>query len=264
MIVAVSDPTDVMAVRRPPPRARPRTSGSSSSPSPISTRTLDRCYRANVARRDGVGRGGRGRGTSPSRTSRDGDVTDAPAIKLVNQIIAQRDRRGRVGHPLRAAGGRDWSCAPGSTASCARSPTVQKALHARGHEPPEDHGRARHRRAPRAQDGRVSIRYGGQPIDLRIAVLPTTLRREGRAPDPAPRLGPPRARRARHEPRRRGGARRARSSSRTAPCSPSARRAPARRRRSTRRSSSSTTTSARSRRSRTRSRTRFPASTRSR
>ena len=28
------------------------------------------------------------------------------------------------------------------------------------------------KRAP--QDGRISIRYGGQPIDLRIACLPTT------------------------------------------------------------------------------------------
>ena len=55
------------------------------------------------------------------------------------------------------------------------------------------------RRAP--QDGRVSIRFHGNPLDLRIAVMPTTLRRAGRAPDHAPRRLEARPRGARHDRR---------------------------------------------------------------
>ena len=81
---------------------------------------------------------------------RGGAATTAPAIKLVNSLIAPRDRRGRVRHPLRAAGEASSSSAPASTASCASSTTIPEVAAAGRDEPPEDHGRARHRRAARA------------------------------------------------------------------------------------------------------------------
>ena len=43
------------------------------------------------------------------------------------------------------------------------------------------------KRAP--QDGRISLRTGDRTIDLRVAVLPTTLRREGDAADHGLRRG---------------------------------------------------------------------------
>ena len=90
----------------------------------------------------------------------------------------------------------------------------------------------------------MSIRYGGHPIDMRVAVLPTThgeqivlriLNRPGR---------PARAERARDEPRRRGALRARDPAAVRRRAAPSARRDPARRRRSTPRSTSSTRPSA--------------------
>jgi type IV pilus assembly protein PilB len=100
-------------------------------------------------------------------------ATSAPAIKLVNQLIAEAIE----------AGASDIHFQPGpkqlvvparvdgvmrrlTTIAKAMQPTVTSRLKIMGELDIAE------RRAP--QDGRVSIRFGGQPMDLRIAVLPTT------------------------------------------------------------------------------------------
>ena len=104
---------------------------------------------------------------------RDGATSDAPAIRLVNQVISQAIELGASDihfEPqervlvVRAR-------VDGVTRRIADMPKhVQAAVTARlkimgGLDIAE-------RRAP--QDGRITISYGSQPMDLRIAVLPTT------------------------------------------------------------------------------------------
>ncbi len=144
----------------------------------------------------------------------------------------------------------------------AESPAA--AAHRRDHLARQDHGPARHRRAPAAagrphQDGRA--RPGGRFPRLH---RPVALRRERRAPRARPQRGQLRIRQAGparpgHRPPG-GGARSCRTGSCWSPAPPAA----ARPRRSTPACSRSTRWSARSSPSRTRSNTSFRASTRSR
>jgi type IV pilus assembly protein PilB len=104
---------------------------------------------------------------------REGAATNAPAIKLVNSVISRAIDEGAS----------DIHFEPQAKAMAVRARVdgvmrrlteVPKAMH------PAVTSRLKimgeldiaEKRAP--QDGRVSIRFGGQPMDLRIAVLPTT------------------------------------------------------------------------------------------
>jgi type IV pilus assembly protein PilB len=104
---------------------------------------------------------------------REGAATNAPAIKLVNSLVAQAIDEGAS----------DVHFEPGAKGITVRArvdgvmrklaaipksmqPAVTSRLKIMGELDIAE------RRAP--QDGRVSIRFGGQPMDLRIAVLPTT------------------------------------------------------------------------------------------
>ena len=103
----------------------------------------------------------------------EGDVTDAPAIKLTNQIIANAIAEGasdihfepqpqgmvvraRIDGVMRAV-----ADVPSSLVAA-----VTSRLKIMGELDIADRRNA--------QDGRISIRYDGHPVDLRIAVLPTT------------------------------------------------------------------------------------------
>src|SRR5919204_3337906 len=104
---------------------------------------------------------------------REAAATSAPAIKLVNSLIARAidegasdlhfeptpkgmNVRARVDGVMRKFAGVPQSLQPAVTSRLKIMGELDIA----------------ERRAP--QDGRVSIRFGGMPMDLRIAVLPTT------------------------------------------------------------------------------------------
>ena len=89
------------------------------------------------------------------------------------------DRRRRLRHPLRAAG-QELSVRARVDGVMRQMISIPKHMHAERHQPPEGHGRPRHRRAAAAAGRPRSVRFGGHPIDIRIAVVPTTLRRAGR------------------------------------------------------------------------------------
>jgi type IV pilus assembly protein PilB len=132
------------------------------------TSTIRRVYRTHVELDDG----------DPHETPaiediREGAATNAPAIKLVNSLVAQAIDEGAS----------DVHFEPGAKGITVRArvdgvmrkltaipksmqPAVTSRLKIMGELDIAE------RRAP--QDGRVSIRFGGQPMDLRIAVLPTT------------------------------------------------------------------------------------------
>jgi len=170
VIVAVTDPTDVMASDDLRLALGLQIRFVVVSVSDLA-RTLDRCFRANVAvemESDVVEEE-----EEPVEDITEGDVTDAPAIKLTNQIIANAI----------AEGASDIHFEPQPQAMIVRAridgvmrevaevptglmPAVTSRLKIMGELDIAD------RRT--AQDGRVSIRYDGHPIDLRIAVLPTT------------------------------------------------------------------------------------------
>ena len=104
---------------------------------------------------------------------REDAATSAPAIKLVNQLIAQAiDARASDLHfepgakQLVVRARIDGVMRQTSTIAKGLQPAVISRLKIMGELDIAE------RRAP--QDGRVSIRLGGQPMDLRIAVLPTT------------------------------------------------------------------------------------------
>ena len=156
------------------------------------------------------------------RTAVEIDRRASPRIRRGRRRPQRRgDERARDQARQRARSrGRSTRAPPTSTSSPAQASVDGARPRRRRHAPPRDRSAKTlqpavtsrlkimgeldiaERRAP--QDGRVSIRVGGQPMDLRIAVLPTTygeqvmlriLHRRGRAA---------RARGARHEPRRRG------------------------------------------------------------
>jgi type IV pilus assembly protein PilB len=104
---------------------------------------------------------------------REGAATNAPAIKLVNQLVARAIDEGASdihfepqAKQLVVRARIDGVMRNLSTISKSLQPAVTSRLKIMGELDIAE------RRAP--QDGRVSIRFGGQPMDLRIAVLPTT------------------------------------------------------------------------------------------
>jgi type IV pilus assembly protein PilB len=170
VVVAVTDPTDVMASDDLRLVLGLQIRFVVVSVSDLA-RTLDRCFRANVAvemESDVIAEE-----EEPIEDITEGDVTDAPAIKLTNQIIANAI----------AEGASDIHFEPQPDAMVVRAridgvmrqvaevptglmPAVTSRLKIMGELDIADRRNA--------QDGRVSIRYDGQPVDLRIAVLPTT------------------------------------------------------------------------------------------
>ena len=84
------------------------------------------------------------------------------------------DRGRRLRHPLRAAGERDGRPRADRRRDAARSRPIPKQMQPAVVSRLKIMGQLdiAERRAP--QDGRVSVRFGGEPLDLRIAVLPTT------------------------------------------------------------------------------------------
>ena len=132
----------------------------------------------------------------------------APAISLVNSLIAQAIDEGAS----------DLHFEPQAKEMVVRDPRRRRRAEpcdrcegdaARRDEPPEDHGRARHRGAPRAA-GRPHVRpRRRQPDGSPLRGASDHARRAGRAPDHEPhrRRRPPRARGARHGAGRGGGVR---------------------------------------------------------
>ena len=101
-------------------------------------------------------RGGRHRRASPAKRRRREVVElhetddDAPVVKLVNQIVAQAVEQGASDVHITPDGQGDCACASASTACCTTSPRFRAGWRARRRFAREDHGRARHLRAPPA------------------------------------------------------------------------------------------------------------------
>ena len=170
VVIAVTDPTDMMASDdlRLAIGLQIRLAVASA---PDMLRTLDRCFRATVhveMAADVVEEE-----APPVEDITEDGPGDAPAIKLANQIIANAI----------AEGASDIHFTPQPDVMVVRAridgvmrkvaevptqlvPAVTSRLKIMGELDIAD------RRV--AQDGRVSIRYDGHPVDLRIAVLPTT------------------------------------------------------------------------------------------
>ncbi len=179
ILVAVSDPTDVVT-------------------SDDLRLALGLNVRIGVAGRGRALEGAAPRATghrsrSPRRSPASDDVrnvaaTSAPAIKLVNQLVARAIDEGASDlHFEPQVGGVDVRARVDGVMR--HLATVPRELQPAVNEPPQDHGRARHRR-PRPQDG-GSVRVGGRrwTPDRRAA---DDQRRAGRAADHAPRRRPPR------------------------------------------------------------------------
>jgi type IV pilus assembly protein PilB len=171
VIVAVTDPTDVMASDDLRLALGLQIRFVVVSASDLA-RTLDRVFRASmqVEMESDL---------APEEVEPDlediteGDAGDAPAIKLTNQIIANAIAEGASdihfepqpqGMAVRAR--IDGVMRPVADVPSGLMAAVTSRLKIMGELDIAD------RRT--AQDGRVSIRYDGHPVDLRIAVLPTT------------------------------------------------------------------------------------------
>ena len=132
-------------------------------------RTLDRCYRTTIH----VETEAPPEDAAPVADVRDGTSESAPAIRLANQLIAKAIEDGAS----------DIHFEPQATGMVVRAridgvmrrvadvpkglqPAITSRLKIMGELDIAE------RRVP--QDGRISIRYGGAPVDLRVAVLPTT------------------------------------------------------------------------------------------
>jgi type IV pilus assembly protein PilB len=171
VIVAVTDPTDMMASDdlRLALGLQIRFAVVSA---PDLARTLDRCFRATVEvemASDVVDE----EEEAAVEDITDGDPNDAPAIKLTNQIIATAiaDGASDIHFEPMPSGMVVRARIDGVMRHVAEVPqqltaAVTSRLKIMGELDIAD------RRV--AQDGRVSIRYDGHPVDLRIAVLPTT------------------------------------------------------------------------------------------
>jgi type IV pilus assembly protein PilB len=170
VIVAVTDPTDVMASDDLRLALGLQIRFAVVSVSDLA-RTLDRCFRANVAvemESDVITEE-----EEPVEDITEGDVTDAPAIKLTNQIIANAIAEGASDihfepqpHAMVVRARIDGVMRMVAEVPTGLMPAVTSRLKIMGELDIADRRNA--------QDGRVSIRYDGHPIDLRIAVLPTT------------------------------------------------------------------------------------------
>jgi type IV pilus assembly protein PilB len=170
VIVAVTDPTDVMASDDLRLALGLQIRFVVVSVSDLA-RTLDRCFRANVAvemESDVIPEE-----EEPLEDITEGDVADAPAIKLTNQIIANAIAEGASDihfepqpHAMVVRARIDGVMRMVAEVPTGLMPAVTSRLKIMGELDIADRRNA--------QDGRVSIRYDGHPIDLRIAVLPTT------------------------------------------------------------------------------------------
>ena len=171
VVVAVSDPTDVMASDDLRLALGLQIRFVVASVSDLS-RTLDRVFRSNVQVE--MESAVLPEDEEPELEDiTEGDAGDAPAIKLANTIIANGIAEGASdlhfepqpqGMVVRARIDgvmRKFAEVPGGLMAA-----VTSRLKIMGELDIAD------RRT--AQDGRVSIRYDGDPVDLRIAVLPTT------------------------------------------------------------------------------------------
>ena len=168
VVVAVTDPTDVMAsddLRL--------ALGLQIRFVVVSTldlsRTLDRCFRGNV----NVEMESDLEEDAPSEDITEGGATDAPAIKLTNQIIANAIAEGASDihfepqpHAMVVRARIDGVMRKVAEVPTGLTPAVTSRLKIMGELDIADRRNA--------QDGRISIRYDGDPVDLRIAVLPTT------------------------------------------------------------------------------------------
>ena len=170
VIVAVTDPTNVMASDDLRLALGLQIRFAVASVSDVS-RTLDRVFRASLAvemESDVVPE------EEPELEDiTEGDAADAPAIKLTNQIIANAI----------AEGTSDIHFEPQPSGMVVRA-RIDGVMRHVGDVPPSLMAAVTSRlkimgeldiadrRTP--QDGRISIRYDGHPVDLRVAVLPTT------------------------------------------------------------------------------------------
>jgi type IV pilus assembly protein PilB len=171
VIVAVTDPTDVMASDDLRLALGLQIRFVVASVSDLA-RTLDRCFRASVQvemEADVLAE----EEEEPVEDITEGDVADAPAIKLTNQIIANAIAEGASDihfepqpHAMVVRARIDGVMRKVAEVPTGLMPAVTSRLKIMGELDIADRRNA--------QDGRVSIRYDGHPIDLRIAVLPTT------------------------------------------------------------------------------------------
>jgi type IV pilus assembly protein PilB len=171
VIVAVTDPTDVMASDDLRLALGLQIRFVVVAVSDLA-RTLDRCFRANVhveMESDVLAEVEE----EPVEDITEGDASDAPAIKLTNQIIANAIAEGASDihfepqpHAMVVRARIDGVMRKVSEVPTGLMPAVTSRLKIMGELDIADRRNA--------QDGRVSIRYDGHPVDLRIAVLPTT------------------------------------------------------------------------------------------
>jgi type IV pilus assembly protein PilB len=170
VLIAVSDPTDVLAsddLRL--------ALGLQIRLAVVATddlqKTIERSYRSNqLVEMEELST------AAPAETVedvRDGSATNAPAIKLANQIIAKAIEDGASdihfepqAHAMIVRARIDGVMRRVAEVPKALQPAITSRLKIMGELDIAD------RRIP--QDGRISIRYGGAPMDLRVAVLPTT------------------------------------------------------------------------------------------
>ncbi len=133
------------------------------------TRTRERCYGTNLS----VEMEAFPEPPVAVEDIRDGMATNAPAIKLANQIISKAIEDGASDihfepqtHAMVVRARIDGVLRRVAEVPKGLQPAITSRLKIMGELDIAD------RRIP--QDGRISIRYGGAPMDLRVAVLPTT------------------------------------------------------------------------------------------
>ena len=170
MLVAVSDPTNVVAsddLRL----ALGLNVRLAVAPAPDLHSTIGRVYRTQLD--VGVIEEEPDEDETAVDDIREGAAMSAPAIKLVNSLIARAVDEGASDlhfepqpKQLVVRARIDGVMRRLTTISKSMQPAIASRLKIMGELDIAE------RRAP--QDGRVSIRVGGQPMDLRIAVLPTT------------------------------------------------------------------------------------------
>lgn len=171
VLIAVADPTNVLAsddLRL----ALGLNVRLAVAAGPDLLRTLSRAYRVHVAVEEAPEQIPE---TDPhlAEDVREGAATSAPAIKLVNSLLARAIEEGAsdIHFEPQANGLIVRARIDGVTRRIAEVPkSLQPAVTSRLKIMGELD--IAERRTP--QDGRVSIRFGGTPMDLRIAILPTT------------------------------------------------------------------------------------------
>jgi len=171
VLIAVADPTNVLAsddLRL----ALGLNVRLAVAAGPDLLRTLSRAYRVHVAVEEAPEQVPE---TDPhlAEDVREGTATSAPAIKLVNSLLARaiEDGASDIHFEPQANGLIVRARIDGVTRRIAEVPrSLQPAVTSRLKIMGELD--IAERRTP--QDGRVSIRFGDTPMDLRIAILPTT------------------------------------------------------------------------------------------